>query len=56
MLIVLQCLNCKFFNSLKLSYEDKFEGIYSCSEYPNNIPFYVESGTEDCKKFEEEEK
>jgi len=53
MLPILQCLDCKFFPSLKLSYEVKFEGDYSCSQYPNGIPKIVENATDDCEKFEE---
>lgn len=55
MLIVLQCLDCEFFPSLKLSYEDEFKGRYKCSQYPFNILSYVNNGERDCPKFEEEE-
>lgn len=55
MLPIIQCTDCKFSPSLKLSYEDKFEGRYSCSEYPNNIPLYVENVEKNCKKFKENE-
>ena len=55
MLIILQCIDCKFSSSLKLSYEDKWEGVYSCSQYPNDIPLYVENAAKDCLKFEEKE-
>ena len=56
MLVILQCLDCKYFPTLKLSYEKEFKGSDSCSQYPVAIPSYVENGTENCPKFEEEEK
>lgn len=51
MLVVLQCLQCQYHSTLRLSYEEKFEGVYTCSQFKDNIPPSVEDGEEDCPKF-----
>lgn len=53
MLIKLQCLDCEYYSTMNLSYEDRFEGQYNCEEYKAGIPRDVEDGTGDCPKFVE---
>lgn len=48
---VLQCLECKFFKTLKLQQP---EDEYICSKYPNGIPKFVDDASQDCPKFEEQ--
>lgn len=54
MLIIIQCIDCKFGNTLKsITTKEDFEGYSICSQYPDKIPDYVEDATKDCPKFEE---
>lgn len=56
MLIRIQCVDCKFGNSLKsIIIVEDFEGYSICSQYPNRIPDCVEEATKDCPKFEEKQ-
>ena len=50
---LLQCVDCKFKQSFKLEPTKDLIGKYTCSQFPDGIPDYVEEGTEDCPKFEE---
>ena len=55
MLTTIQCIDCKLFPSVKLSFDKDLNGGYTCSEYPKGIPTTVDNGTEDCPKFKEKE-
>jgi len=50
MLVAMQCLECKFRDTLKI--KGLFEQ-FDCSQYEEGIPDYVVSGNKDCPKFEE---
>jgi len=54
MLVRMQCVDCKFGNTLKGIFSvDVFGRHYICSQYPDKIPNYVDNATDDCPKFEE---
>ena len=52
MLVRLQCVDCKFMDTVKdIFTAEDFEGHLICSQYPDRIPDYVEKGTKDCPRF-----
>ena len=53
MITILQCVNCKYRNTLKWNIETIESNKTTCIQYEEGIPDYVENGTEDCPKFEE---
>jgi len=55
MLINIQCGSCKFRESFKWDTSQGLPGKYKCSQFTDEIPIYVEEGTQDCPKFKERE-
>lgn len=52
MLPILQCEKCFYGNTLNWTNENlPLEGVFTCKEYPDEIPKEVNDGTGDCPEF-----
>lgn len=51
-IVAMQCFGCKFNVRWNVT-EENFPGIYECDQY-KKIPSFVEDGTKQCPKFEEQ--